>query len=121
MPSTPGAARRRAARRCGGGRWLVSRSRADWGAPPRARWRPLLRGRRRECELLDAQLQRMATGQSSVLVVRGEAGIGKSALLEYLAEQASACRVVRAVCVQSEMELAYAGLHQLCAGDAGQS
>ena len=86
------------------------------GAPPRARWRPLLRGRRRECELLDAQLQRIAVGQSSVLVVRGEPGVGKSALLEYLAEQASGCRIVRAVGVQSEMELAYAGLHQLCAG-----
>src|SRR4051794_11734577 len=86
------------------------------GAQPRARWRPLLRGRRRECELLDAQLQRIAVGQSSVLVLRGEPGVGKSALLEYLVEQASGCRIVRAVGVQSEMELAYAGLHQLCAG-----
>lgn len=85
------------------------------GVSPRARWRPLLRGRRRECELLDAQLQRIAVGQSSVLVLRGEAGIGKSALLEYLVEQASGCRVLRASGVQSEMELAYAGLHQLCA------
>ena len=49
-------------------------------------------------------------------VLRGEAGVGKTALLEYVAEQASGCRVVRVVGVQSEMELAYAGLHQLCAG-----
>src|SRR5438477_116503 len=85
------------------------------GAPPRARWNPLLRGRRSECEALDGQLQRIAVGQSSVLVLRGEAGIGKSALLDYVAERASGSRILRAVGVQSEMELAYAGLHQLCA------
>ncbi|HEX3814293.1 MAG TPA: AAA family ATPase [Mycobacteriales bacterium] len=80
------------------------------------RWRPVLRGRRGECEALDRQLRGIAGGQSSVLVLRGEAGVGKSALLEYVAERASGCRVVRAVGVQSEMELAFAGLHQLCAG-----
>src|SRR6185295_2012407 len=52
---------------------------------------------------------------SSVLVLRGEAGIGKTALLDYVAEQADGCRVVRVVGVQAEMELAFAGLHQLCA------
>jgi hypothetical protein len=46
---------------------------------------------------------------------RGEAGVGKTALLEYLAGQASGCRVVRAAGIQSEMELAFAGLHQLSA------
>jgi hypothetical protein len=50
-----------------------------------------------------------------VLVVHGEAGVGKTALLQYLADQASRCRVLRVVGVQSEMELAFAGLHQLCA------
>ena len=50
-----------------------------------------------------------------MLVVRGEPGVGKTALLEYLAGQASGCRVARAAGVQSEMELAFAGLHQLCA------
>jgi hypothetical protein len=50
-----------------------------------------------------------------VLVVHGEPGIGKTALLEYLAGRASGCRVVRVMGVQSEMELAFAGLHQLCA------
>ena len=49
-------------------------------------------------------------------VLRGEAGVGKTALLEYVAEQASECRVVWVVGVQSEMELPYAGLQQLCAG-----
>ena len=88
-------------------------ARGPWS---RSLWRPLLRGRRGECELLDRQLQGVAAGQSSVQVLRGEAGVGKTALLEYVAEQASGYRVIRVVGVQSEMELAYAGLHQLCAG-----
>ena len=50
-----------------------------------------------------------------MLVLRGEAGIGKTALLEFAAERATGCRVARAVGVQAEMELAFAGLHQLCA------
>ena len=54
-------------------------------------------------------------GQSRVLVIRGEAGIGKSALLEYLSERASTCRVERVVGIESEMDLAFSGLHQLCA------
>ena len=49
------------------------------------------------------------------MVLRGEAGIGKTALLEYLIESASELTVVRAVGVESEMELAFASLHQLCA------
>jgi DNA-binding CsgD family transcriptional regulator len=75
----------------------------------------VLHGRGSECEALDGQLQRVRTGQSSVLVLRGEAGVGKTALLEYVAERASGCRIGRAAGVQSEMELAFAGLHQLCA------
>src|ERR1700736_4022991 len=75
----------------------------------------MLQGRRDECEALDSQLQRVRAGASSVLVVRGEAGVGKTALLEYVAERASACRIVRGAGVESEMELAFAGLHQLCA------
>jgi DNA-binding CsgD family transcriptional regulator len=56
-------------------------------------------------------------GQGQALVVRGDPGVGKTVLLEYLAERASdaGCRVARVVGVQSEMELAFAGLHQLCA------
>ena len=74
-----------------------------------------LRGRRSECEALDRLLARIAVGESGVLVLRGEAGVGKTALLEYLLGRASACRIVRAAGVESEMELAFAGLHQLCA------
>jgi hypothetical protein len=70
--------------------------------------------RRSECEALDRLLRSVRSGQSRVLVLRGEAGIGKTALLEYVVEQASGCRVLRAAGVQSEMELAFAGLHQLC-------
>jgi DNA-binding CsgD family transcriptional regulator len=75
----------------------------------------VLRGRRNECEALDRQLQRVRAGQSSVQVLRGEAGVGKTALLAYVAEQASDCRIARVAGVESEMELAFAGLHQLCA------
>jgi DNA-binding CsgD family transcriptional regulator len=75
----------------------------------------MLRGRHTECDALDRQLQSIRQGQSSVLVLRGEAGVGKTALIEYVAERASGCRIVRASGVQSEMELAFAGLHQLCA------
>jgi DNA-binding CsgD family transcriptional regulator len=74
----------------------------------------LLRGRHAELETLARQLARVRTGHSSVQVLRGEAGVGKTALLEYVAEQASGCRIVRVAGVQGEMELAYAGLHQLC-------
>ena len=49
-----------------------------------------------------------------MLVLRGEAGIGKTALVEYAAERGKGCRALRAVGVESEMELPFAGLHQLC-------
>ena len=75
----------------------------------------MLRGRRRECEVLDRLLEAVRGGRSGALVVRGEAGVGKTALLEYAIERASDLRVVRAVGVESEMELAFAALHQLCA------
>ncbi len=74
-----------------------------------------LRGRARECEALDRLLDGVRSRRSQVLVVRGEPGIGKTALLEYLAGAASRCRVAHASGIESEMELAYAGLHQLCA------
>ena len=74
-----------------------------------------LTGRRAECDMLDRLVAAVRAGESRTLVVRGEPGVGKTALLEYLAGQASGCRVVRAVGVQSEMELAFAVLHQLCA------
>ena len=74
-----------------------------------------LRGRRAECHVLDRLVEAVRAGDSRALVVRGEPGVGKTALLEYLVEQASGCSVARAAGVQSEMELAFAGLHQLLA------
>ena len=76
---------------------------------------PRLRGRSSECEVLERLISGARSGQSQVLVLRGEAGIGKTALLEYVSERASGFRVVRAAGVQSDMELAFAGLQQLCA------
>src|SRR3954468_24268931 len=75
---------------------------------------PVLLGRRSECETLDRLVATVRGGESAVLVVRGEAGVGKSALLASLIERASGCRIVRAAGVESEMELPFAGLHQLC-------
>jgi DNA-binding CsgD family transcriptional regulator len=74
-----------------------------------------LRGRHVECEALDRLLAGVSAGGSQVLVVRGEAGVGKTALLEYLTGRASACRIARVAGVESEVELAFAGLQQLCA------
>jgi DNA-binding CsgD family transcriptional regulator len=74
-----------------------------------------LTGRRAECGVLDRLVAAVRAGESRALVVHGEPGVGKTALLEYLAGQASGCRVARAGGVQSEMELAFAVLHQLCA------
>src|SRR6267378_1651769 len=75
----------------------------------------LLLDRRSESEVLDRLLESVRGGESRVLVVRGEPGVGKSALLKYMAGRASGCRVARAAGVQSEMELAFSGLDQLCA------
>src|SRR3984957_7336814 len=78
------------------------------------RGRSSLRDRRGECAAIDRLLEAARIGQSGVLVARGEAGAGKSALLGYAFEAASGFRVARASGVESEMELAFAGLHQLC-------
>src|SRR6202051_1659455 len=74
-----------------------------------------LTGRRSECDSLDRLVESVRAGESRALVVRGEPGVGKTALLEYLVERAAGFRVARAVGVQSEMELVFAGLHQLLA------
>ena len=74
-----------------------------------------LRGRGGECALLDEMLESVRAGESRTLVVRGEAGVGKTALLGYAVESASDLRVARAVGVESEMELPFAALHQVCA------
>jgi predicted ATPase len=75
----------------------------------------MLRGRGDECAALDGVLEDSRGGRSGVLVLRGEAGIGKTALLEHAIESASDFTVLRAVGVESEMELAFAALHQVCA------
>src|SRR5690242_10661849 len=74
-----------------------------------------LLGRGEECATLDRLADQVAGGDSRVLVLRGDAGAGKSALLGHLIEQVGAWRVTTAVGVESEMELAYSGLQQLCA------
>jgi DNA-binding CsgD family transcriptional regulator len=75
-----------------------------------------LMNRLSERGVLDRLVEAVRAGESRALVVRGDPGTGKTVLLDYLAGQAagSGCRVARAVGVQSEMELAFAGLHQLC-------
>jgi DNA-binding CsgD family transcriptional regulator len=78
-----------------------------------------LLGRRRERDALDRLLANVRSQHSEVLVLRGEAGIGKTALLEYLIEQASGCVVLRATGVQAEMELPFAGLQQLFGSTLG--
>jgi DNA-binding CsgD family transcriptional regulator len=76
---------------------------------------PAFRGRASESEALDRLLQAARTGRSGALVLRGEAGIGKTELLRHVARQASGFRLCELEGVEAEMELPYAGLHQLCA------
>jgi hypothetical protein len=73
-----------------------------------------LRGRAAICRELDQLVAALRTGHSRALVLRGEAGIGKTALLDYLAGHAPDCRVAPAAGVQSELDLAFSGVHQLC-------
>ena len=74
-----------------------------------------LRGRGSECALLDDVIAALRAGNSRTLLLHGEAGIGKTALLSYAVGSAADLRVLRASGVESEMELAFASLHQLCA------
>jgi AAA ATPase-like protein len=82
-----------------------------------------LTGRGGECATLDRLMAAVRAGESQALVVRGDPGVGKTALLGYLAGRAAdaGCAVARAVGVQSEMELAFAGLHQLCGPMLGRA
>lgn len=80
------------------------------GAPgPHALW-----GRSGECHELDAALGAVMGGESAVLVIRGEPGIGKSALLRYAAQRAGDFRVARVAGIEAELEMPFAALHQLC-------
>ena len=72
-------------------------------------------GRTHERERLDVMLAQARDGQSAVVVIRGEPGIGKTALLRYAARQASGLRTTEVEGVQAEMELPFAGIHRLCA------
>ncbi|WP_350276430.1 AAA family ATPase [Kribbella sp. HUAS MG21] len=78
------------------------------------RRRPRLRGRRDECEKLDRLVASARLGGHGALVLGGAPGIGKSALLDYAAAAAVDCRTLRVTGVESQMELAFAGLHELC-------
>ncbi|MGZ4324163.1 MAG: AAA family ATPase [Solirubrobacteraceae bacterium] len=73
----------------------------------------MLHGRRDELALLDELLEGARSGRAGILVIRGEARIGKSALLDYAAGQAGGMRVLRAAGVEAESELPFAALHQL--------
>jgi hypothetical protein len=75
---------------------------------------PAFRGRSRERQALDRLLENVRHGESAVLVIRGEAGIGKTALLHYCGRQAAGCRVASLAGVEAELELPFAALHQLC-------
>jgi DNA-binding CsgD family transcriptional regulator len=80
-----------------------------------ARRAPVLLGRAGERQVLDRLLENVRGGQSAVLVIGGEAGVGKTALLRYCARQAAGFRVAQIAGVEAEMELPFAALHQLCA------
>jgi len=84
-----------------------------WQMSVRGDPRAQLRGRESECAALDALVEAAQAGESRTLVLRGEAGIGKTALLEYVAVRSEGCRVIRAAGVESEMELPFAAVHQL--------
>src|ERR1700752_5369688 len=75
----------------------------------------MLLGRRDECAVLEGLLEAVRAGRSGALVLRGDQGIGQTALLEYAVRSASDLTVVRAVGIESERELPFAALHQLCA------
>jgi hypothetical protein len=75
---------------------------------------PRLRGRRVECAALDQLVAGVRAGHSQVVVLHGEPGVGKSALLDYLMVRSAGFRTSRAAGIESEMELPFAGLHQFC-------
>src|SRR3954469_8166357 len=79
-----------------------------------------LLGRAGERDVLGRLVAGVRAGQSRVLGLRGEAGVGKSALLRHLSAAAEGCRIARAAGVESEMELPFAGLHALCAPMLGR-
>src|SRR3954469_2551841 len=85
-----------------------------------ARRQPILLGRGGERQMLDRHLENVRSGQSAVLVVRGEAGVGKTTLLQHCTRQAPDFRVAEIAGVEAEMELPFAAVHQLCAPMLGR-
>jgi predicted ATPase len=79
----------------------------------------MLLGRGAEQRVLDGLLHRARAGRSAVLVLRGEPGIGKTALLDYAHATATDMTVLRCVGIEAEHELPFAGLHQLLRGCLG--
>jgi hypothetical protein len=79
-----------------------------------------LLSRHHECGVLDRLMAGVRAGQCQVLVLRGEAGAGKTALLNYVLKRAGRCQIMRAAGAESEMELPFAALHQLCAPFLGR-
>ncbi len=73
----------------------------------------MLHGRERECAQLDGLLDAARAGRSGALVLRGEAGIGKSALLDYAGERADGFRILRGAGIESESEFPFAAVHQV--------
>jgi DNA-binding CsgD family transcriptional regulator/tetratricopeptide (TPR) repeat protein len=85
------------------------------GNPLRGRKREKLVNRHSERRVLDQLISAVRAGESRVIVLLGEPGVGKTALLDYVSERAAGCQIARVAGVESEMELAFSGLHQLCA------
>jgi DNA-binding CsgD family transcriptional regulator len=92
---------------------IAAREPARNGATDGTRAR--LVGRRDECGVLDRLLSELRAGHGSALILRGEPGVGKSALLGYCRDRASGCRVALTAGAGSEADLTYAGVHRLCA------
>jgi DNA-binding CsgD family transcriptional regulator len=91
------------------------------GTPTQGARPPSLTDREPEREALDRFLDDVRSGDSRAVVLLGEPGVGKTALLNYLAEGSAECRFARSAGVESEMELAFAGLHQLCGSMIGHA
>ena len=78
------------------------------------------RGRQRECAALDQLIISLWAGKSAALVIRGPDGSGKSTLVEYMADRAAGCVVLRADAIAAESDFEFAALHQLCSPVLGQ-
>jgi DNA-binding CsgD family transcriptional regulator len=95
-------------------RYAAARAAGGLARAPETRQAAALIGRAAPCRELDQLVDAIGAGQSRALVIRGEPGIGKTALLDYLAEHAPGSRIERMAGIESELEFAFAGLHQLC-------